>query len=492
MSKYDFEIDLSENTSTGMILSKIEEGSVVLEFGCATGRMTRYMKEQLGCRVYIVEYDEQAFRVAREYAEDGLCDDIMSFRWVEKFREIAFDAIVFADVLEHLSGPEQVLAKAAELLKPTGSIHVSLPNITHNDILLKAHAERFDYTSTGLLDDTHVHFWGMRNLAALAENTGLTLRSVGGTYCPACGTEQQVEPGGQPLLENILRERQCGEIYQFVMTLDKIPGGETCCSFPVSAITGHIYLDLGDDFQPENVVPVRCVYSGKGSYLLRYQQDNPGNIKRIKFDPVEMQGCILRQISIRQGERELPLIVPAGIALEDGLYLPGDDPMVYANVPDADTALTVEAEILLPGAGYLQILQRACEEKHAQLESLMGENDSFAREKRELQNTVDELTAEAEKTGARMAELEQKNREQNRDVCAYIMLANNKDQHILEQKQQLREQKQQIQKLEQQLRETEAVRDELRRRYNRTISGFLRRAARFVIRRCRALRQRIR
>ena len=69
MSKYDFEIDLSENTSTGIILGDIREGSVVLEFGCATGRMTRYMKEQLSCRVYIVEYEQKAFDVAVQYAD---------------------------------------------------------------------------------------------------------------------------------------------------------------------------------------------------------------------------------------------------------------------------------------------------------------------------------------------------------------------------------------------------------------------------------------
>ena len=39
MSKYDFDLDLSGNTSTGIILGKVNKGSVVLEFGCATGRM---------------------------------------------------------------------------------------------------------------------------------------------------------------------------------------------------------------------------------------------------------------------------------------------------------------------------------------------------------------------------------------------------------------------------------------------------------------------
>ena len=161
MSKYDFEIDLTANSSTGIILNKIREDSVVLEFGCATGRMTRYMKEVLGCRVYIVEYDKDAYQTALQYAEDGLCDDIMQFQWVEKFQDINFDAIIFADVLEHLTRPEQVLEQAGHLLKEDGNIYVSIPNITHNDILMKLYDNRFDYTPTGILDDTHVHFWGL-------------------------------------------------------------------------------------------------------------------------------------------------------------------------------------------------------------------------------------------------------------------------------------------------------------------------------------------
>ena len=105
MSKYDFELDLSENTSTGMILSKIEKGSTVLEFGCAEGRMTRYMQQTLDCRVYIVELDKAAYDTAAQYAADGVCGDIMDFVWAEKFGHIGFDTIIFADVLEHLPEP---------------------------------------------------------------------------------------------------------------------------------------------------------------------------------------------------------------------------------------------------------------------------------------------------------------------------------------------------------------------------------------------------
>ena len=47
MSKYNLPMELGENTIPGKIMRKITPGSTVLEFGCAEGRMTRYMQEKL-------------------------------------------------------------------------------------------------------------------------------------------------------------------------------------------------------------------------------------------------------------------------------------------------------------------------------------------------------------------------------------------------------------------------------------------------------------
>ena len=151
MTKYDFNTDLGLNTSTGIILNKIPSGSTVLEFGCAAGRMTKYMKNALDCQVYIVEYDKKAFETAMQYAVDGVCDDILTLSWLDRFKEIKFDIILFADVLEHLSQPDLALSNAAKLLKDNGKIYISIPNIAHNDVLLKAFHNHFDYTDIGLL-----------------------------------------------------------------------------------------------------------------------------------------------------------------------------------------------------------------------------------------------------------------------------------------------------------------------------------------------------
>ena len=48
-----------------------------------------------------------------------------------------FDCIIFADVLEHLVYPKEVLAKLKSLLKEDGFILVSIPNVRHKKALYK-------------------------------------------------------------------------------------------------------------------------------------------------------------------------------------------------------------------------------------------------------------------------------------------------------------------------------------------------------------------
>lgn len=448
MSKYSFDLDLTENTSTGKILNRIKNGSTVLEFGCATGRMTRYMKESMGCKVYIVEYDQGAFDQALQFAEDGICDDIMQFRWEDRFAGISFDAIIFADVLEHLSQPEEVLKRAAAFLKEDGCVFVSVPNVTHNDIVLKMFAERFDYTSTGLLDDTHIHFWGLENIKFLGREAGLSVRSVDGTTCAAGNTEQNVSLGDHRLLENILRQRQAGEIYQFVVMLDKSGLADQTCTIETPAICSHIYLDTGKGFNPQEMIPVLSSWSGEDTYVTRFQLTDVQSLRRVRLDPVECQGVVLRSISISQQDKELPLVMPGCIETDDGRYLPGDDPMVVAQVDPEQGPVTLEAAFLLPGAGYLQILESAVCAKQTQMEAaewqhqqeqqkLQARIGGLHTEIGRLHNTIGDLhrTIDARDLTIRMTE--EQCRQLQTDVGAYISLVNQKEKMLISLKQEL-------------------------------------------------------
>ena len=156
------QIDLS--TSHGIIINQIVPGSIVLECGSAAGYMTKWMKEKLGCHVSIIEIDKQCYDEARIYADNGFCGDLQGKEWFEYYSDMKFDYILFADVLEHLSNPQEVLSRAVKLLKNNGKVIISIPNIAHNDIVVKLWNNHFDYTDTGLLDNTHVHFWAKNNI----------------------------------------------------------------------------------------------------------------------------------------------------------------------------------------------------------------------------------------------------------------------------------------------------------------------------------------
>ena len=101
--KYDIPLKLDTKNSMSILLNQITPGSKILEFGCANGRMTRYLKLAMKCDVYIVEKEQDAYLSAKKYAVDGICGDIMDFSWKDRWSD--FDFIIFADVLEHLFDP---------------------------------------------------------------------------------------------------------------------------------------------------------------------------------------------------------------------------------------------------------------------------------------------------------------------------------------------------------------------------------------------------
>ena len=465
MSKYDFEIDLSNRTSTGIILNKIKPGSVVLEFGCATGRMPRYMKEAMDCKVYIVEFDAGAYEKALQFAEGGVCGDIMTYSWLETFRDVRFDAVIFADVLEHLSRPEEVLAKAAELLKDTGCIYVSVPNITHNDVLLKACTEHFDYTRTGLLDEDHIHFWGLENLKALSDRCGLNVRSIEGTYCTTGDSEQAIYGNGQMLLTNLLRQRRAGEVYQFVITLDRGEITEPVCTIQPPAVSSHVYLDTGRGFNPDQCIPVNAVYTEDGTYQIRTEIEAPEGLCRFRLDPVECQGCILLNAVLTRGEAELTWTCGEGINLHQGIYLPGADPMIWTEVPEAEGSIRIYAEFLIPDERYLAAIEKNLVHQNerilGQRKTLdqLGLNEANPEEGVAgwfaLRDKAAQLTRELNKTREELTYAQKENVQISSELCGYITLSDRKERLLIEKEHRLSEMERQLAEKNQQLAETQ-------------------------------------
>ena len=223
MGKYDLNINMNNrNSSHTLILEQIKPESYVLEMGCATGYMTRYMTGKLACVVDVVEMDAEAIKQAAPFTRNFHCCDLNDDVWYINCRkEERYDYILFADVLEHLKYPLTTLTMATDLLMNNGKMIISIPNICHNDIIIQLFYDHFRYTDLGLLDNTHIHFWGREDFIKMAEKAGLKVTDTRTVIFPTQGTEQRYDTRVNGELMRLLMDRPYGEVYQWVFTCEK-------------------------------------------------------------------------------------------------------------------------------------------------------------------------------------------------------------------------------------------------------------------------------
>ena len=146
----------------------------VLDVGCFCGGSGRWLKQRFrNCEVVGIEilgkaaaiaakdYDRVIVRTLEEtdFAAQGLMPG-------------SFDAIIAADVLEHLYNPWQALQRLKPLLAPDGAIYVSLPNIRNLNILCALAGGEWRYAGAGILDITHIRFFTRAQAVEMLGQTG--------------------------------------------------------------------------------------------------------------------------------------------------------------------------------------------------------------------------------------------------------------------------------------------------------------------------------
>lgn len=171
--RYDFDgIDLDSGSVHADVVKLVPEGSRVLELGPATGYMSRVLTER-GCTVVGVELDPDMAEQAREFCERVIVGDLDVLDLKAELDQERFDAIVAADVIEHLKDPLSALTSLKPFLMPEGHLVISVPNIAHGSIRLALLSGRFEYREKGLLDSTHLRFFTRETLAKLLDDAEL-------------------------------------------------------------------------------------------------------------------------------------------------------------------------------------------------------------------------------------------------------------------------------------------------------------------------------
>ncbi|MBK9989895.1 MAG: class I SAM-dependent methyltransferase [Verrucomicrobia bacterium] len=225
--KYNFTLDMEHENSVSTILNSILPDTDVLEVACAHGRMTKYLQEQKHCRMTIIEWDHEAGNSAAQFAYDARhigerLGDLEKPFWHETLtsEKKFFNHIIMADVLEHLHNPLKVLSQMKDLLKPNGSIWISVPNLAYNGVLIELLNGRFDYREIGLLDNTHWRFFAAKSLEKMVNEAGLKVTQRRDPKVRVRRSELKNSYFEIPWFVALyLRFRPAGETYQFVWEL---------------------------------------------------------------------------------------------------------------------------------------------------------------------------------------------------------------------------------------------------------------------------------
>ncbi len=161
---------LYQNSGNYPLLDMLPKGGGrILDCGCGAGDNARVLKSR-GWAVTGITISPSERQQASAYC-DWTCQADLE-QGLPKDLAGGFDVVLMSHVLEHLVCPEKLLRDVHQVLVSGGGIAVALPNVLAYSQRLRFLLGKFEYTSGGLMDETHVHFYTFTTGAKLLEASG--------------------------------------------------------------------------------------------------------------------------------------------------------------------------------------------------------------------------------------------------------------------------------------------------------------------------------
>jgi O-antigen biosynthesis protein len=146
-----------------------------LDVGCGNGATAAAAKERWPGLVAIgIEIVPEAAQRAAERIDRVVVGSAESIDFVAE-GIAGVDAVLLADVLEHLVDPWQFLKRLRSALSDDAVVVASIPNVANLWLLEELAAGRFDYESDGLLDATHLRFFTRATIGRMFDDAGFTI-----------------------------------------------------------------------------------------------------------------------------------------------------------------------------------------------------------------------------------------------------------------------------------------------------------------------------
>jgi 2-polyprenyl-3-methyl-5-hydroxy-6-metoxy-1,4-benzoquinol methylase len=257
--KYDYEIDLNDDGAPARVVRMVGRGKRVLEIGAGPGSMTRVLRDQFDCRITAVEIDDGVIETLTPFCERVYRLDLNDPSWPASLEsEAKFDVILVADVLEHLYDPWSALPKIKRLLAENGYLIASIPHAGHNALAASLLSGDVQYRDAGLLDRTHIRFFGMKNIQTLFDEAGLAITEAEFVVRRPQETELwDAWNNLPPSLRIQLSKNEFGDIYQVVLKASRVESAAERLSLVDKAATSPYVAEGNKGAAPAS--PIRLL-----------------------------------------------------------------------------------------------------------------------------------------------------------------------------------------------------------------------------------------
>lgn len=474
-----------ERSSLSVLAGFVTPGSRVLDLGTGSGALGQHLREQSGCTVDGVTYNEKEAQLARAHYRRVEVADLEQPGWTSVFAGERYDFIVCGDVLEHLRRPEVALKACRDLLGPQGRVLISVPNAAYSGLVAELLQGDFKYREEGLLDRTHLRFFTRRSLQQFLAAEGWSVEKLETVDRPLNESEFQVAFDSlPPAVARYLLVQPDAAAYQLVLAVkpDATGAGAPAESItaPAAALfSAQLYLDRGQGFGEDDKL-VTAGTIGALRQVLRFPLPRGTVLQRLRFDPADRPGFLhLYRMTLfagaqavwqwhsetnglaalqRMPHHDMTLCEPWPSAAAMAL-LQGDDPYIELPVSAQVLALAVAApEALLEIelgwpmsadylalAGQIQPLRDLADQSQAMTQRARAEAEQARQEAVELEARIEAL-AQAQDA------MTQKLQAQEQQHKSMIEEKNNLSRHRLALQGELRVRNQEYEALAQHLR----------------------------------------